>query len=219
MREVFRSNWTTVLLSLVGWLAALAVGYSKFGFAHNVQIGLVGALGYMLWLVRDRYIVYVATEDNRWLISSDERIIPSEFKLDVASILYIARFPHFIVRSWGGRMVIFFRDHDGAIKQIGIPESSYTWETLKAILKKLTSIKSTIEVDPQYKSLLNARDNSIEEDLSQQLPRSANEIEAYVAEKYGPPGNQVASYKVRVLIQIALATGLLFFAGAVLTFK
>lgn len=217
MREKFSSNWNFVLLSIIGWAAILALGYSKFGFAHNVQIGLLGAIGYVLWLVRDRYIVYVAVDDNRWLINSEERLIHSEFKLDIASILYIARFPHFIFRSWGGRMMIFFRDNDGEIKQIGVPEVSYSWETLKAILKKVSSIKPTIELDPQYVSLLNARDNSVEEDLSHQFPRPASEIEAYVAEKYGPPQGGLPNYKMRTLIQIVAAVALLLLSFLILT--
>jgi hypothetical protein len=187
MRQVFRSNWNTVFLGIAGWAVILAVGYSKFGFAQNIIIGLVGVIASVLWLMRDRHIIYLAIEDNRWLINSEEKLVPSEFKLDIASILYIARFPHFIFHSWGGRMVIFFRDNDGQIKQIGIPEVSYSWDCLRALIKKLIAIKPAIEIDPQYKLLISNKEISSAE-LSQQLPRSVEEIDAYIAKKYGSPG-------------------------------
>jgi hypothetical protein len=215
MRETFRSNWNSVLLGIVGWASILTLGYSKFGFAFNVKIGLLGAVGYILWLVWERYTTYIAIEDNRWLVNSEQKLIPAPLKVDIASIVYIARFPHFVFRSWGGRTMIFFRDESREIKQTAFPETFYSWENLKAILKKLISIKPTIELDPQYASLLNARDNSIEEDLSQQLPRRVGEIEAYVAEKYGSPPGGLPNYSMRILIQAIVIIGLLIFAGLI----
>ena len=195
----------------------VAFGYSKYGLSKAVLFGGIGEIGCVLWLVWERWITYVAIEGSRLLVNSEQKLIPAPFEVDVASILYVARFPHFIFRSWGGRMVIFFKDEHGEVRQTAFPETLYSWETLKAILKKLTSIKPTIEIDPQYMSLLNARDNSIEEDLSQQLPRPVHEIEAYVAQKYGLPQSRIG-YRTRVLIQGVVAVALLLFAGAVLTF-
>jgi hypothetical protein len=145
-----------------------AFGYSKFGFSRNLQIGLLGAAGYTLWLVWERYTTYVEIQDKRWLINAEQRLFP-EIKIDIASVLYIARAPH-----------------AGKIRQTSLPETLYSWATLSEIVKKLVSLKPTIELDPQYWRLISEKD-SRGTDLSDKLPRSVEDIEAYVASHYGPP--------------------------------
>ena len=185
MKERFYSNWTSTLLFLAGWAILLVFGYEKYGFSLGVQVGSLIEVGCTLWLVWDRYTTYIEVEDNRWLINAEQQLFP-DIKIDIASILYIARVPHFIFRSWGGRLVIFFRDDSGRVRQTGIPETMYTWDNLAAIVKRLVAIKPTIELDPPYQRLISKKD-PLDADLSSELPRSIKEIEVYVASKYGPP--------------------------------
>src|SRR5215831_2257721 len=185
MKETYHSNWSSVLLFLGGAAILLIFGYQKYGLSRGVLIGGLAEIACALWLVWERYTTYIEIDQERWLVNAEQRLYP-DTKIDIASILYIARVPHFIFRSWGGRMVLFLRAHDNKIRQIGIPETLYSWYTLQAILKKLVSIKPTIDVDAQYKLLMSARDPR-DADLSGEAPRPAREIEAYVASKYGPP--------------------------------
>lgn len=83
-------------------------------------------------------------------------------------------------------MVLFFRDETGRVRQTALPESLYSWDSLQNILKRLSSINPAIEIDSQYRLLMSKRD-PLDANLSQQLPRTVKEIEAYVASKYGPP--------------------------------
>src|SRR5216683_4717052 len=176
----YQSNWTSVLLSIIGWTVVFAIGYSKFGFSRNIQIGLLGAAGCTLWLIWERYTTYLEIQDRRWLINAEQRLFP-DIKIDIGSMLYIARVPHFIFRSWGGRMVIFFRAEGREIRQTGIPETLYTQEALKAILEKIISIKPTIELDPEYREFLKQYDTGSPIEIKSEAPhRSVAEIEAYV---------------------------------------
>jgi len=168
-----------------GITAVVGYGYSERGFDRGIQIGTLIAVGYLLWLVRERYATYVGVEENRWLINGGQRSFVDD-KIDILLIVFVARAPHFIFRSWGGRMVIFFRDDSGRVRQTALPEALYTWHSLQAILKRLVGIKLTIELDAQYQLLISKKE-PLDADLSQQLPRSLKEIEAYVASKYGPP--------------------------------
>jgi len=161
------------------------LGCKQLAVSRNIQIGLLGAAGYTLWLVWERYITYLEIQDKQWLINAEQRLFP-DIKIDIASILYVARAPHFIFRSWGGRMVIFFLDDAGKIRPTSLPETLYTWATLSAIIKKLASLKPTIELDPQYRRLTSEKDPR-NTDLSGELPRSVEDIEAFVASRYGPP--------------------------------
>jgi hypothetical protein len=186
MKEIFYSNWNSVLLSIVGWVIILAVSYSKFGFSRYLQIGLIGAVAYTLWLVWKRYTTYIAIENNRWMINAEQRLFP-RIKLDIASLLYIARAPHFSFRSWGGRMVMYFRDDQGKVRATYIPETVYKQNTLKAILQKLVSIKHNVELDTEYRAFVDKYDPDAAVQLKDTAPRrSMKEIEAYVAARYGP---------------------------------
>jgi hypothetical protein len=185
MKEKYYPNWNSAFLFLVGAAILLIFGYEKYGLSRGVLIGGLGEIACTLWLVWERWTTYVAIEDNRWMINGEQRLFP-DIKVDIASILYIARVPHFIFRLWGGRMVIFFREATGKVRQTGVPETLYSWNNLQAILKKLMSIKPSIELDPQYQLLISKKD-PLDADLSQQLPRSVKEVESYVASKYGPP--------------------------------
>ena len=174
MKERFYSNWVSVLLAIGSWIFIFAIAYAKFGFSKNVQIGSLMAIACTLWLIWERYTTYIEVEDNRWLINAEQRLFP-DIKIDIASILYIARVPHFIFRSWGGRLVIFFRDDSGRVRQTGIPETMYTWDSLAAIVKRLAAIKPTIELDLPYQRLILKKD-PFDADLSSELPRSIKEM-------------------------------------------
>ena len=187
MNDTYYSNWSSLLLFLLGAFVILVVGYSKYGFSQGVLIGGLGEIGCALWLAWERYTTYIQIQDRRWLINAEQRLFP-DIKIDIGSMLYIARVPHFIFRSWGGRMVIFFRAEGREIRQTGIPETLYTQEALKAILEKIISIKPTIELDPEYREFLKQYDTGSPIEIKSEAPRrSVSEIEAYVTSRYGPP--------------------------------
>jgi len=186
MKETYYSNWNSVLLFLGGAAILLIFGYGKYGLSRGVLIGGLGEVGCALWIIWERYTTYIAVEDNRWLINSEQRFFP-DTKIDIASILYIARAPHFIHRSWGGRMVMYFRDDKGKVRATYVPETLYKQDTLRAILQKLISIKHNIELDPEYRDFVDKHDPNAPVQLKDTSPRrSIKEIEAYVASTYGP---------------------------------
>jgi hypothetical protein len=185
MKETYYANWNSVLMFVLAAALLLIYGYNKYGLSHSILIGALGEVCCTLWLVWERYTTYVSIQDKRWVINSKQQLFP-DVHIDITSILYIARMHHFAFRSWGGRMVMFFRDETGRVRQTTLPESLYSWDNLQNILRRLTSIKPAIEIDSQYRLLMSKRD-PLDANLSQQLPRTVKEIEAYVASKYGPP--------------------------------
>jgi hypothetical protein len=171
-------------MALVGWSIAIFAGIQKFGLNKKIQIAIVIAILYLLWLIWERYSTYVGILHERWLINSKPQIIPTD-KSDIYSILFVGRVPDFIFRSWGARAVFFLRGDNGEIRQTYIAEDEYTEEALYKIFTTLLSINPHIELDDQYAAFMAAsKDNNVASIKSEVPKRSVTEVEAYVRAKY-----------------------------------
>jgi hypothetical protein len=157
----------------------IAYGINLRGFDRASQIASALGTAFVLLVLWNKQITHVTIEDHRWLLNSGQS---GKHRIDIASIVYIARAPQYIFRSWGARMTIFFREDAHRVKATWLNEGQYTQDTLRAIIKACVSIKPNIELDEQYKRLL-ANENY---DLKSESPsRSTNQVDQYVASKYG----------------------------------
>jgi len=92
--------------------------------------------------------------------------------------------PQFVFRSWGGQVVIYFKD--GSLVQTSFLERLYNVETIREVLKELIHLNPEIELDEQYRALVEEKDpNEFTNLLLHVTPRSVHELESYVVGKFG----------------------------------
>src|SRR5262249_18465372 len=144
MKKNFGSNWFELSFTISVVIIVLAYGYHLRGLDRPLEIASVLAIIFTLLVLRNKYVTHVSIEDRRWITNSGAS---GKHKIDAASIVYIARAPQYVFRSWGARMIIFYREEARAIRATWLNESQYTQETLRALLAELVSMKPNIEID------------------------------------------------------------------------
>jgi hypothetical protein len=137
MKQTFHSNWTTILLTTGGWVTAFWYGYSKYGLTQHIKLGVLMKVAFEVWMAWELFGTYLKIEDDRWLTNSSAGS-ESTYQIDLGSVLYIARMPHFIFRSWGGRTVSVFSQR--AIIQSEKRASRIRYCALWLILKSILHV-------------------------------------------------------------------------------
>jgi hypothetical protein len=186
VRTTYYSSWFFLALTGGSVLLSALYGVKSRGVDHGVIMGALFCTAVLLMMAWDRFTTYVTIENNRWLINSGSNLWGRKTdKIDISSIVYIARGAAFIFRSWGGQAIIYYRVTPHAFKATAFSESVYGEQTLTDILNAVVKIKPSIELDTQYKTLLSNDESTTW--WKTDHPRSPREIDAYVASKYGPP--------------------------------
>ena len=87
------------------------------------------------------------------LINSGYRSIGKD-TIDIFDIKYIYRYPNFILKWYGSRMVFYIQMPNGKLRQSSLREVNYSNDTLRSFLKRIKKIKPNIELDPEYEKFL-----------------------------------------------------------------
>jgi hypothetical protein len=185
VRTTYYSSWFFLALTGGTVLLAALYGVKSRGVDHGIIMGAIFCTAVLLMMARDRFTTYVTIENNRWLINASSTLFGRKTdKIDISSIVYIARGAAFKFRSWGGQAIIYYRVTPNALKATAFNESVYGEQTLTDILNAVMKIKPSIELDTQYKILLKNDESTTW--WKADPPRSPSEVGAYVASKYGP---------------------------------
>ena len=173
MEKKYYSNWNRVILAVVVSLIALFYGNAR-NWDEPAQIGLVLLVLCLLWTLSDHYTTYVKFKDGVLTNSGKKIFWPDHVK--ISSIRYVARMPQFVFRSWGGQVVIYFKD--GKLVQTSFLERLYSVETIREILKEVIRLNPEVELDKQYHALVEEKDpNKFSNLLMHVTPRSVQEVE------------------------------------------
>ena len=170
-KERFTSGYGLIWLTLIGVVALLTVSYRERGFVPNQDTSVMLLLffgGIILTLIF-RTTTYLEIQNSRTLINSGYYDFKKD-TLDIHDIKYIYRVPQFIMRYFGGSlMMIYIKDDNGGIRHSAIRERPYPEATLKKFLLRIKALKPTIELDPEYEAFLadkidlhSASQNSVE---------------------------------------------------------
>jgi hypothetical protein len=187
VKITYYSSWFFLALTGGSVLLSALYGIKSRGVDNGIVMGAIVCTAVLLMMAWDRFATHVTIENNRWLINSGSNLWGRKTdKIDISSIVYIARGAAFIFRSWGGQAIIYYRVTPRALKATAFSESLYGEQTLTDILNAVMKIKPSIELDPQYKSLL--KDDESTAWWKSEPPRSPRDVDAYVASRYGPPG-------------------------------
>ena len=170
-KERFTSGYGLISLALV-CLSVMFVASYYDGKLFLNQSGLTAgaiALAGLLLVAWTQKTIYLEIQNSRTLINSGYYDFKKD-TLDIHDIKYIYRVPQFIIRYFGGSlMVIYIKDDNGGIRHSPLRERNYPEATLKKFLLRIKALKPTIELDPEYEAFLadkidlhSASQNSVE---------------------------------------------------------
>jgi len=167
-REIFHSKHDLIYFGT----AALALAFWMGGLFNRPLDDIVFGLSLAFFIL---IIIYLSVINTYLEIKNGRRLINSGYfslskqETDIFDIKYIYRYPHFILKWYGSRMVFYVKMPDNKLKQVSLREANYSNETLRGFLKRLLKINPRIELDPEYEKFLaeklwleDASENTIE---------------------------------------------------------
>jgi hypothetical protein len=179
-KERFESRNTYIVAVLAFVAAILFLGFSENKLLYFRQDPLVsGGLIFLLiaFGIYLKVTMFVEIQDDRWLVNSGYYTFWNQ-KFDIFDVKYIYRYPNFVLKWYGSRMVFYIRTPDGKLRQSSLREVNYSNDTLRAFLKRIKQIKPSIELDLEYEKFL--EEKLYLEDASQ---NTVSSVEARLKEK------------------------------------
>lgn len=153
-KERFKSSMYLVYLALGAIAFVIYAGnYNDWTFNDYLE-GVVLVLGLFLIVFFSTISTYLEIQDNRWLINSGYRTFGKD-KIDIFDIKYIYRFPQFILKWYGSRMVFYIKTPDGKLRQSSQREINFSEDKLIQFLKRIKQLNPNIELDAEYEKILN----------------------------------------------------------------
>lgn len=152
----YYSTWSTSIRATCGFVAIIAFLIYFRGSSIDVFIGIVMMSIYIMFLVWERYHVYIDIKDNRYIRNAGVKDFWEEDPLiDLFAVKYIGRTYGGLGSGFGGKMVFFVLEKDGTLAQTNFDEGLYDDSILVELLKKVKSLNPNIIIDPQYEQYKN----------------------------------------------------------------
>jgi hypothetical protein len=151
-KERFKSKMTGIYIISVFIVAMIFLGDSQDRqYGLNLDTLEIVALATVLFLFVCylKWTTYLEIQDCRWLINSGFREFGTD-KIDIFDVKYIYRYPNFILKWYGSRMVFYIKAVDGKLQRSSVREVNFSNDTLRRFLKRVKQIKPSIELDPEY---------------------------------------------------------------------
>lgn len=154
--EKYPSRWgdAGTFIAIVLIVCAIGVGQNPLpsNLVYPAIMAILIAIVAAVTAVLNTYLII----EGHTLINSGYRSFGKD-KLDIRHIKYICRQSTFVWKSSGSTMVVYLTDDDGKLRYTALKEVNWKDEMLKRFLLKLLEIKSTIELDPEYKNFLDGK--------------------------------------------------------------
>lgn len=152
---IYYSSWFAFWFGGVGGSAILfLIGCADHGFIWDfyTEVGLLAAGVLLLSLIWDRYHIYVQIINGQRLINAGARSFARD-DVELNDVKCIARAGS-VTKWWGSLMIMYGPPVNGEVRRMFLREKAYDDETLKALLRELKKLNSSIELDQEYERFL-----------------------------------------------------------------
>jgi hypothetical protein len=170
-KERFKSKMTGIYIISVFIVAMFFLGDSQDRpYGLNLDTLEIVALASVLFLFVCylKWTTYLEIQDGRWLINSGFRNFRTD-KIDIFDVKYIYRYPNFILKWYGSRMVFYIKTADGKLHRSSVREVNFSNDIMRAFLKRIKQLNPSIELDQEYELFLQEKlyledtsDNTVE---------------------------------------------------------